>query len=287
MIRIGYNIGDKKRQIQEYCRSNNISKVYFFTPEKFAFDFEFEGETVLYDEIILYKFFYRLLKEIDGRSLVVVNECLRTQNRSDLTFNCLRQFLNQTPHQIIFQYLPQIDGKEDFMTLLDFDTKTKFKMQGFKPSMLEGVDIHIKPVEIEFTTVEVQTSEKTKIEYQRERSKLFDSIGLRDPHTIPRNLYQIGGKEKLRAVLDGEKYVAGNNRFKIPSLFTYKESPTEKAIVFEFPHNFINFSDYLYTSQNSKITVLKSDLKVDGWYFDRYNEWAKRIEHGFSNLQQG
>ena len=72
------------------------------------------------DEIIQYKFYYRLLQEIGKDTLLVVNECLRMQNRYDLTYNCLRLFLQQTPHALVFQYLPIIDTIADFMVLFDF-----------------------------------------------------------------------------------------------------------------------------------------------------------------------
>jgi hypothetical protein len=63
-----------------------------------------DAEFIEYNELIECRTFYRLLQEIDQRTLVVLNECLRNQNRYDLTFNCIRHFLRQTSHHLIFQY---------------------------------------------------------------------------------------------------------------------------------------------------------------------------------------
>lgn len=285
MLRLGYNTKEKQEIIKRYCIGHNIKKVYIFSPEKFTFSVDVESENIRYEDIIMYKFFYRLLKEIDRRSLIVVNECLRTQNRNDLTYNCLRQYLNQTDHQVVFQYLPQIDTFDDFMTLLDFDTKTKYKMRGFEKSMLEGVDLSVKEINIGFDPITVNVSQKTKVAYERKKESMFANIGLKDPHTIPRNLYLMGSKEKILKVEPERRYIGRNNRFKLDNLSTYNEAVSTKSTVFELPHNFINFSDYLYLSLSSVSEVLVTDLKVDIWYMERYNEWAKRIKDGYTNIQ--
>ena len=63
-----------------------------------------DDEFIEWADIIEYRYYYRLLQEIGSKTLVVVNECLRTQARHDLTYNCMRLFLNQTDHRLIFQY---------------------------------------------------------------------------------------------------------------------------------------------------------------------------------------
>lgn len=287
MLRLGYNIEQKKQIIANYCQREAIKKVYFFSPERFMFTINEEHESIEYADIIMYKYFYRLLKEIDANSLIVVNECLRTQNRNDLTFNCLRQYLNQTSHRIIFQYLPQIDTFDDFMTLYDFDTKTKYKMQKFQKSMLGEIDLKVKQIDISISPISINVSPKTLQQYETKKEKLFAEIGLKDPHTIPRNLYLLGGKEKLKLIDENKKYIGRNNRFKLPNLATYndKSFTDTDSIIFELPHNFINLSDYLCLSNTEKVQVLSTDLKVDKWYIERYTDWAKRIQDGYSNLQ--
>ena len=56
---------------------------------------------------------------------------MRTSNRSKLIYNCAHHYLNQTPHRIIFEYFPIIENYEDFMILLNFENKGKYKGKGF------------------------------------------------------------------------------------------------------------------------------------------------------------
>ena len=55
-----------------------------------------------YNEVIMYRTFYPLLEEIGPDHLLVVNEFMRTRNRNDLTYNCLRHYLNQCGHTMVF-----------------------------------------------------------------------------------------------------------------------------------------------------------------------------------------
>lgn len=297
MIYLGLHNQDKDRRAAEYCADSAIEKVIILAPAKFALPCSFANhETIEWAEIIQYKFFYRLLQEINDRTLVVVNECLRTQNRYDLTYNCIRHFLNQTPHQLIFQYLPIIDSIEDFMILFDFDTRSRWKRERFSAELLTESRIEVAPVEAVFNPVPVETDAKTKAAYQAEKAKLIAGIGLKDPHTIPRNLYLMSGKAKLKYIEAGDgglfaerrHYVGRNNRFKIETLQTYKEPsyPSAPYTVFEFCHNFIDFADFMALSRQSVFDVLSADLKVDQWYLARYREWGERLKDATASLQR-
>lgn len=256
------------------------------SPEKFVFQPD-DAETIEYSDAIKYKYYYRLLQEIDHNTLIVINECLRTQNRYDLTYNCIRNYLNQTHHQIIFQNLPLIDTFNDFMILFDFDTRSRWKRESFRRELLAECKIvnRIRPITI--SPIITKANTQTHAIYQKKKRKLIDEIGLKDPHTIPRNLYLIGGKTRQRLVRADVNYVGRNNRLKIPTLKTYREKlfPPDNT-VFELPHNFIDFSDFITLSGQVDFEVLVTDLKVDQWYLDRYQKWAERIENARSVLQQ-
>lgn len=287
MIYLGRNNLEKDQRVADYCAAHGIEKVFVFSPAKFKPAISFPNvEHIEYAEIIQYKFYYRLLQEIGSNTLLVINECLRTQNRYDLTYNCLRNFLNQTQHQLIFQYLPLIDQAEDFMTLFDFDTRSRWKREKLSADLLRESRIEARRVPISFQAVPVETSERLKAEYQAQKAKLFDDLGLKDPHTIPRNLYLMSGKAKFAAA-DGGWYVGRNNRFKMERLQTYKESAYQNApyTVFELCHNFIDFADVVSLSGQHSFDVLTADLKVDHWYLARYQEWAERINASYSILQ--
>ncbi|MFA5922343.1 MAG: hypothetical protein WC856_13790 [Methylococcaceae bacterium] len=286
MIFIGLTDPEKNTRIMNYCESHAIDKVFILSPKKFYFDCEFENSEVIeYADIIEYRYFYRLLQEINSSTLIVINECLRTQNRYDLTYNCIRHFLNQAKHQLIFQWLPLIDDIQDFMILFDFDTRSRWKREKFDIDLLENCRIEIQPKRIELNRIDVTTDATLKNAYQREKTKLVDGIGIKDPHTIPRNLYLMSGKARMQRVVIGEHYIGRNDRFKI-GMQTYKESAYQDTpyTVFEFPHNFIDFADFVALSKQTVFNVLVAGLKVDDWYFDRYNQWTKRLNDGYANL---
>ena len=285
MIALGLDNQQKSSEVARYRAAHDISRIVCISPEKFKHEFAAGVEHVEWTEVIQYKHFYRLLQEIDGNTLVVVNECLRTQNRYDLTYNCIRHFLNQTRHQLVFQYLPIIDTVEDFMVLFDFDTQSRWKRESFRPDLLKECELFGNPVDVRLNPVSVPVDENMRSAYAKEKRKLIDGIGLKDPHTIPRNLYLMSGKAKLQAWSEVGHYVGRNNRFKLPNLDVFKSYRYSAGYtVFEFCHNFIDFVDFLSLSRQSQLDALVSELKVDHWYFERYMEWTERLRNAYASL---
>ena len=293
MIYLGYSDTDKLVELEKYRSSNEIHKTFIITANEFPLTLK-DAETIIYSQAIEYVYFYRLLQQIDKHTLIVINECLRTQNRYDLTYNCIRNFLNQTNHHLIFQHLPQIDTREDFMILFDFDTRSRWKRQRFDADLiLSNSQVFIKPLNLCFSCMEVFTSNATKKKYEQEKKERFDTIGLKDPHTVPRNLYMIGGLDKLAHIdekfdfLGVGLYVARNKRLKRDNIVTYDEvNSNNEYSILEFPHRFINFSDFIKRTNQAQSKVLVADLKVDKWYFNRYMEWKDRIHETYTSLQQ-
>ena len=198
MIHLGATTANKHIIIQDYCTTHNIEKVIVLTPPKFDIgEVGLVGsvkscETVKYDEIIMYKFFYRLLQEIDDKHLIVVNECMRTQNRNDLTYNCIRHYLNQTPHQIIFQYLPIIESIEDFMILFDFDTNSNWKREKFSTELLKECTVFTEGVTPILNPIQVQSSPMTQAKYESETIQTNRSRNERPTHDTAKPLPFIG-----------------------------------------------------------------------------------------------
>ena len=297
MIQLGLLGHEKNAVVGEYCDRHRIEKVVVINPSQFDVDWSLpaphevlhwdESGTGPRNEVVQYKPFYRLCQEVDKRTLLVINECLRTQNRNELTYNCIRQFLLHTNHQIIFQYLPIIDGPEDFMILLDFDTRSQWKRQSYDRALFSRAEIHGRVVRPRFQERRIEVSARTHQKYQREKKRLFDNLGLKDPHTLPRNLYLVGGKEKAQAVQAGVDYIGRNNRFKLPQMHTFKgldwgEGP---QTVFEFCHNHINFIEFLCLTGQAIIPVLTTDLKADQWYLRRYQDWAHTLAQTYRDIE--
>lgn len=280
MICLGLNDGEKAARIARYAADHGVSSIVVLSPArfKFSYDLPVPGEWIEWAEIIQYKFYYRLLQEIGRDSLVVVNECLRTQNRHDLTYNCMRLFIAQAGHVLVFQYLPLIDKADDFAILFDFDTQSRWKREPFAKLPLQEATIEAVDVPVRLRAIPVATDAKTRAAYAAEKRNLIDGIGLRDPHTIPRQLHLVGGRTKLAHVEAGRAYVGRNDRFKA-GVEPYKADAYQRTpyTIFEWPHNFIDFADFVALSGQSSFDALMTDLKVDGWYFDRYVEWTNRI----------
>jgi hypothetical protein len=280
MIYLGVHNSDKAEIVREHAEGR---KVVVLSPSKFWF--ELDGcEFVDWHQIIKYKVFYRLLREIDSNTLVVVNECLRTQNRSDLTYNCIRHFLSQTRHQLVFQWLPIIDSINDLMILMDFDTNSRFKGCGWSDEFKSHVDVRVIDRHPVFIEERVAVSSKTIAEYKKQRQQLFDGIGLKDPHTIPRNLHLIGGADKA-AVAGDRQLVGRNNRMKLPYLVTFKDdSIAGERTVFEMCHNYIDLIDFLSLTGQARIPFLTTELKVDHWYIQRTCDWSLRVADAYAKI---
>lgn len=290
MILLGLDDAAKQTEIARYVAEHGVRRVVVFSPQRFrpSFDLEVPVEHVEWAEIILYRFYYRLLREIDRDTLLIVNECLRTQNRNDLTYNCLRLYLQNTDHRLVFQYLPLIDTSDDFAVLFDFDTKSRWKREKIGTDRLSEASLRVVPVPIVLEPVEVPVDAKIRTVYAREKSKLLAEVREdvdKDPHLIPRNLLLVSGKAKIAHVDPGRRYVGRNNRLKLANVETYREAkgPGER-VVFEFCHNFIDFADFLAVSRQHVVPVLVADTKTEHWYLDRFQGWAQRLRDAYATL---
>lgn len=298
MIYLGYSMQAKEAIVADYQATHAIRKTMVISYERFPLIVP-GADHVGYADVIMYVTFYRLLQEIDTNTLVVLHECLRTQNRYDLAYNCIRNYLNQTPHVLVFQSLPLIDTPEDFMVLFDWATQSRWKRRPFDAGLiLDNAQVAVQPWSVDFRRIDVPTSATTQRRYEQERERLFAELGAKDPHTLPRNLYLLSGKDKLAwiescqpSLFDAgsaapQRYVARNKRLGNGKIVTYDNAqPGEVYTVLELPHRFIDYSDFLITTGQAASDVLVADLKVDHWYFDRYTAWKERIHATYASLR--
>lgn len=301
-IYLGHAEAEKRRIIAEYQAAHAIRKTVVIAPERFPLTIP-GADQVRYADVIMYVTFYRLLQEIDEHTLIVLHECLRTQNRYDLAYNCIRNYQNQTPHSLVFQALPQIDEAEDFMILFDFATQSRWKRRHFDAELIrDEADVHVQAWPLALRRIDVPTSAATLRKYEQERARLFAELGAKDPHTLPRNLYLIGGRDKhtyitaqrlgVQPALFGDQgeqaqYVARNQRLGNGRIVTYDDvQPGASYTVVEFPHRLIDWCDFVAFTWQAASPVLVADLPVDRWYWERYTAWQGRVHATYASLRR-
>lgn len=285
MIILGTPFNAKVKRIQDHVADTGAKRVVVLSPSKFQMDMPEEWDVVEWSDIIMYRTFYRLLQEIDPATLLVINECLRVSNRSDLTYNCIRHFAAQTRNVLVFQYLPIIDDLADFMTLVDFVTGSRFKGLPWSSEVAKAVTITGREVPVQFREIRVEASQKTRATYQRERDRAFEQLGAKDPHTIPRNLYQITGRDRLAATTDRD-LVGRNNRFKISRMQLFRDrSFRTPSTIFEVSHSIRDVVDFLSLSEQEDIPFIATDVKVDQWYYQQTRAWEGRLREAYAAIR--
>jgi hypothetical protein len=281
MIRIGLSQSQKQKEVSDYLKKHSIKKIFCFYYKEFPIKFKTDNEIeyIEYADIEMYKFFYRLLEEIDESSLIIMDECMRTQNRSELIYNCAHHYLNQTQHHIIFEFLPVIDTKDDFMVLLDFENKGKYKGKSFDYIFLQQEDIKINPFKISFSTINLETTDKDNERYEKMKDRLFDNLGQKDPNTIPRNLQIFAGDLKKAAIEPDKLYVARNKRFNLENVLTYTDIHKQgDYIILDMHYRRLNFNDYLKVSRCNKVKYIRTALPIDNVIVNDFMQWKARLD---------
>jgi hypothetical protein len=272
---------EKQKEINNYLLNNKIKKIFVFYYKNFTVKYkaDCEIEYIEYADIEMYKYFYRLLEEIDNTSLIIMDGCMRTQYRSELIYNCAHHYLNQTPHKIVFEYFPIIDTKDDFMILLDFENKGKYKGKSFDYIFLQVEDKKIKPHRIKMELINVEVTEKDKEKYNAKRDNLFNSLGSKDPDTIPRALQLYVGDLKKKAIEPGKLYVARNKRMKLDNVLTYSDI-TYKGdyIIVDTHYRRLNMNDFIKTTGMHAIKYLCTTLSIDNVIITEFSKWKGRLD---------
>jgi len=278
MIKIGLNQREKQRGIDK-CLSG-IKKVFCFYHKDFPVKYKVDCniEYIEYADIEMYKFFYRLLEEIGNDSLIIMDGCMRTQNRSELIYNCAHHYLNQTPHKIIFEHFPIIDTKDDFMILLDFENKGKYKGKSFDYLFLQQEDILIKPHKVKMELLPAEVSGSERVQYDAKKESLFDNLGGKDPDTIPRTLQLFAGDLKKKAIQPDKLYVARNKRFKLDNVLSYDEAKKGEYIIIDTHYRRLNMNDFLKITGMEKIKYLCTTLSIDNVIISEFAEWKARLD---------
>lgn len=276
MIMLGLTAQEKSDLIKKYCENHsNIKHVVVFTGKEKEFLDDYEEYT--WEDIIMYKVFYPLLERIDNSYLLVLNEILRTSKRSDLTYNCLHHYLNQTSHKIIFSYFPFINNENDFMILADLEHVERYKGRSYSEEIIKDLKIDGARQNPIIKINEVEIPIKAFEAYETEKEKLFANLGTKDPDTIPRQLHLWAGKWKKNCIDTTKQYVARNSRFNSNNVKTYKNATKGEYISLDIPHNRIDINDYIYRTKTKQIMFLSTPLNVDKYYGQELKLWDERV----------
>lgn len=281
MIRIGLSQQQKQKEIDTYLQSNEITKIFCFYWRKFPVKYKADIpiEYIEYADIEMYKYFYRLIEEIGDKSLVIMDGCMRTQSRSELIYNCAHHYLGQTPHRIIFEYFPIIESKDDFMILLDFKNKGKYKGKSFDYDFLLAEDIRMRPRKVWMESINMEITEKDQVRYDKKKQQLFDGLGEKAPDTIPRNLQLLSGDIKKKGIESDKVYVARNKRFNLDNVKSYEEIAGHgEYIVIDMHYRRLNFNDFLRVTGMKKVRYLSTILPIDSVVMNEFAKWKARLD---------
>lgn len=293
MIRIGYNIEEKRNEIQNYLDQHpETDRIYVFHGDKEPPQMDFDGiETIYteYPETEMYRTFYPLLGQphqegqdipaITDKSLLIVDEFLVTKNRSDLKYNCTKHYLRVSDRHMVFNYFPMIDEPNDFMILMDMDHPDIYKGHSFDPDLIAQADLkgHRHLPDLSIQTIEI--TEKDKEKYEEKKEKLFDDLGQKDPNTIPRNLSLTAGDMKKAAIQNDRIYVARNARFKRKNVYPYNKAPEAyEFYLLDMNYRLKDFEKFLRGSRPKELIYIDTGLPVDKVFNDLLTGWYEKME---------
>ena len=272
-----FYIGDwnKQKIISHYIENNDVKKVLvIYSKQRNEYT---TGIDTRYIELHLAKeheTHYDLLQYVNRYTLIVLDNLLVSQQRYMNEYNCVANFINQTPHRLVFNYLPFIEEKDDFMILLDFYNRVKYKGERFDYELFKDFKYFIKPVHIKINFHNVEVSGEDEKAYNQQRDELFAEIGLGNPQIIPNRLSAMCGDIKYKALPTSIELVARNRRYK--NLTTFKDYIVNPVL--EFPVKRQDFVEWISRTRRTEIDVITSRLSMDRWYEQDYLNWIERLE---------
>lgn len=283
-IRIGWTREQQQAEIARYVAEQDITRVYVFAPPRFPLPLVglpegVHAEAIAYADIIMYKVFYPLLEVIDAHTLLIFHQCLRTRNRSDLTYNCAHHYANQTPHVFVYEPFPFIEEAQDCSILLDYQAPGKYKGRSFDTAFLADEDVRVTPRHFTIEVTQVTPTAQEIARYEAQKERMFATLGQGDPDTIPRRLHIAAGAVKRQAMTPDGQYVARNSRFHLPNVTLYADAqPGVTYTILDFPHRRLEFNDFLTVTGMTTIRLLHSELRVDDYYLGEVRAWVARLE---------
>lgn len=268
---------DKQKIISYYIENNDVKKVLIiYNKQRSEYTTGKETRYIELHHAKEHEIHYDLLQYVNRYTLIVLDDLLISQQRYMNEYNCVANFINQTPHRLVFNYLPFIEEKDDFMILLDFYNRVKYKGERFDYELFKDFKYFIKPVHIKINFHNVNVTEEDEKKYNQLRDELFANIGLDNPATIPNRLSALCGDIKYSKCesVPHMKLIGRNRRYK--NLTTFKDVTINPVL--EFPVKRQDFVEWISRTKQTEIDVMTSRLSMDRWYEQDYLNWIERLE---------
>lgn len=279
-INIGFDIPAKEQVVRRYVAEHGIEHVIIFYPGLGWKTLEIDdAEYITFAETIRYRTYYPLLQRIDNSYLLVMDECMRVKKRRGLNYNCINYYGNQTSHRLVFEWLPIIDEYDDFMILLDFIDKARWRFKHFDFSCLDEVPVTFMARRYSIFRVNCPIPANGKEQYEAKKRELFENLGDGDPDTIPGELEQFVGK--FKGITDPEiTHITHKRKLKGNSVRLLEKSlqPIQGEVIFvDLPFRQKQFNDFLVKTNVSRFGFLHTGLPVDNYFYNRYEGWCNNV----------
>lgn len=293
-ICLGLNNAEKQAVIKKYVKNHDVKKVVIFFPRKFPLPLQINNvpiDNCEYMDMFQFKYYYRLLEQIDHNTLIVFNECMRNQDRKVITYSAAHDFARNTPHILVFEYFPIIEQPKDFMVQLEFIDPARYKNKPFTYDYLKENRVWMRPTDISVYTKNMILTQKDRELYSAKKQKLFETLDEnKDPDVIPRELHLFVGNLKKRMLQSNNVYVARTKRFGNYNncVYTYRGDLNPKISsykVIDFPCRRLEFNDFLKATGMTTICFLNSGLKVDQYYLQDFKKWINNLTEFYSNAK--
>lgn len=306
LIGIGYSQQEKEKAVREYLKENpEVKHIVYYVPaglKRIDIDFPDVWNETFYSSITS-NLGSRLWEVVDESFLFIYDECMRVKKRTDLTYNSFHLFQHHSEHAIVFETFPMIDDPDDFMILVDMAYPNMYIQSRVTPDVIELADI--KPYEVKFEPVSIETTEEQKAAYEIETNRMFDELGNKDPNTIPRNLALWVGTTCKKNHIDSSKInIARNGRFKTKTYkdysvydngtyasmpfsehekhsYTREFEPAEEVTIIDFPVKTRELMDLIKFSGAHTVKVMTTDLKIDAVMYEQHAAIFQKMKEVF------
>lgn len=169
MIYLGNH--DVKDITLAYIAEHHVRKV-FTIGEPIGIDGE---DCVSWVDCIKYIHYNRLRATITAEDLVVMNDALCSGDRNLLHFNCIRQYMVQTQHRLIFQRVPFYDHKDDVAILFDMTQNNPFLKLPIS-EVWDALKPNWKPLDVDAVIEHVELTMEEEALYKAQKDAIFAKL---------------------------------------------------------------------------------------------------------------